>query len=145
MSALLNRRKLRVLEDGCFLYRSRPYEILKFRIQPEVIFKVTLNGECMRIEFLHCRIEGLSGLDKKVDFQCKAFLSPGDSFFHAEAEASLSVLNAQLLPIFAKPVLQRLAKQALHLVFARLEKRCRGGLRKAALQWIDHENKLSVV
>ena len=34
---------------------------------------------------------------------------------------------------------QRLADQALQLVFARLERRCQGGLRQALQDWLEAE------
>ena len=38
LNALLNRKKVQQAEGGRFHYVSRPYSLLMFSIQPEVIF-----------------------------------------------------------------------------------------------------------
>ena len=52
LKALLNRKKVQQAEGGRFHYISRPYSLLMFRIQPEVIFRARWIDTCLQIEFV---------------------------------------------------------------------------------------------
>lgn len=51
LKALLNRKKVQQSEGGRFHYVSRPYALLMFRIQPEVIFLARWIDASLQIEF----------------------------------------------------------------------------------------------
>ena len=55
-----------------------------------------------------------------------------------EAQSRAAVVLSSDSPLIALPtgLRRRLAEQALQLVFARLERRCQGGLKRALLEWI---------
>lgn len=61
LKALLNRKKVERLEDGRFLYVSRPYHLLNFQLQPEVVFRSSWDGDQLIIVFENCTIHGLGG------------------------------------------------------------------------------------
>ena len=52
LKALLNRKKVRQAEGGRFHYVSRPYSLLMFHIQPEVIFRARWIDTCLQIELV---------------------------------------------------------------------------------------------
>ena len=52
LNALLNRKRVQQAEGGRFHYISRPYSLLIFRIQPEVIFSARWIDTCLQIEFV---------------------------------------------------------------------------------------------
>ena len=137
LKALLNRKKVERLEDGRFLYASRPYQLLNFQLQPEVVFRSSWDGDQLSIVFEHCTIHGLGRLQDLVQFQCQAWIRPEQEGMMARAELSLELSASggagALLP---KPLLQRTGDLALGLVTDRLEKRCRTGLIKGALNWV---------
>ena len=56
MKALLNRKKVQQMDDDRFLYASRPYQLLSFQLQPEVVFQSSWNGDELTIVFEHCTI-----------------------------------------------------------------------------------------
>ena len=51
LKALLNRKKVERLADGRFLYESRPYQLLNFQLQPEVVFRSSWDGDQLTIGF----------------------------------------------------------------------------------------------
>ena len=59
LGALLNRKKVERLADGCFLYASRPYQLLKFQLQAEVVLRYSWDGDQLTIVSEHCKIHGL--------------------------------------------------------------------------------------
>ena len=54
LKALLNRKKVERLADGRFLYASRPYQLLNFQLQPEVVFRSSWDGDQLTILFEQC-------------------------------------------------------------------------------------------
>ena len=60
LKALLSRKKVERLAGGRFLYASRPYQLLNFQLQPEVVFRSSWDGDQLMILFEHCTIHGLS-------------------------------------------------------------------------------------
>ena len=76
LKALLNRKKVEQLEDGRYLYESRPYQLLNFQLQPEVVFRSSWDGDQLTIVFEHCIVHGLGRLQDLVQFQCQAWIRP---------------------------------------------------------------------
>ena len=136
LKALLNRKKVERLEDGRLLYTSRPYQLLSFQLQPEVVFRSSWDGDQLTIVFEHCTIHGLGRLQDLVQFQCQAWIRPEQERLMAKAELSLKLSTSGAGALVQEQLMQRTGDLALRLVTDRLEKRCRTGLRKGALKWV---------
>ena len=136
LKALLNRKKVERLADGRFLYASRPYQLLNFQLQPEVVFRSSWDGNQLIIVFEHCMIHGLGRLQDLVEFQCQAWIRPQREILMAKAELRLEFSPNGAGALLPKPLLHRTGDLALGLVTDRLEKRCRTGLIKGALNWL---------
>ena len=136
LKALLNRKKVGRLEDGRFLYSSRPYQLLNFQLRPEVMILSSWDGDQLTIVFEHCTIHGLGRFQDLVQFQCQAWIRPEQERLIATADLSLELSRSGAWALLPKPLMQRTGDLALGLVTDRLEKRCRTGLIKGALNWI---------
>lgn len=138
LRALLNRRKLVDRGDGRFLYQFRPYELLSFRIRPEVVVRSAWTGPSsgLSIVFEHCTIHGLGVLDSLVQFICEARIVPVGDGLLAEADLALETKGmVSSMPLPGR-LLRSMGERALDLVVARLEQRCRKGLVQGAERWI---------
>ena len=136
LKALLNRKKVQQSEGGRFYYVSRPYSLLMFSIQPEVIFRARWINASLLIEFEDCTIRGLGKLDSLVFFCCRAKIFPGERSLVAEADLSLELKSESATVWIPKSVLQTMGEKALQLIIERLEKRCQTGLLRGAKRWI---------
>ena len=138
MAALLNRQRLDHQADGSFLYRSRPFQLLRYEIRPEVGFTSTWSEAeaALRIVFQHNRIQGLGSLERAIQFSCEALIRPCCQGLEASAWASILMAEDHPLAVVPRSVRRRLADQALTLVFRRLERRCQGGLRRSIDHWM---------
>ena len=136
LKALLNRKKVQQSEGGRFYYVSRPYSLLMFSIQPEVIFRARWINASLLIEFEDCKIRGLGKLDSLVFFYCSAKILPGERSLVAEADLSLELKSESATVWIPRGVLQTMGEKALQLIVERLEKRCRTGLLRGAKGWI---------
>ena len=135
LKALLNRKKVQQAEGGRFHYVSRPYSLLMFRIQPEVIFRARWIDTSLQIEFQDCTIRGLGKLDSLVLFCCRAQIFPREKSLMAEADLSLE-FKSESVAWMPTGVLQSMGEKGLQLIVERLEKRCRTGLLRGARRWI---------
>ena len=68
--------------------------------------------------------------------QCKALIRPEQERLIARADLSLELSISGALKRLPESLVQRTAGLALALVTDRLEKRCRNGLSKGALDWV---------
>lgn len=136
LKALLNRKKVERMGDGRYLYTSRPYQLLTFELQPEVVFRSRWDGDQLSIVFEQCTIHGLGRLQQLVQFRCQAWIRPEQERLMAKADLSLELLPSGAGDLLPKPLMQRTGDLALRLVTDRLEKRCRTGLMKGALNWV---------
>ena len=136
LKALLNRKKVERLANNRFLYSSRPYQLLNFQLQPEVVFLSRWDGDQLNIVFEQCIIHGLGRLQELVQFQCQASIRPEQECLMAKADLSLELSISGALKPLPQPLVQHTAGLALGLVTDRLEKRCRNGLSKGALDWV---------
>jgi len=136
MKALLNRKKVQQMDDDRFLYASRPYQLLSFQLQPEVVFRSSWDGDQLTILFEHCTLHGLGPLQDLVQFECQAWIRPEPERLRTKADLSLELSPSGPAALLPKPLIRRTACLALDLVTNRLEKRCRTGLLKGALDWV---------
>ena len=136
LKALLNRKKVQQSKGGRFYYVSRPYSLLMFHIQPEVIFRARWIDGSLQIEFEDCTIRGLGNLDSVVLFCCRAKIFPGEKCLVAEADLSLELKSDSATFWMPRGVLQSMGENALQLIIERLEKRCRMGLLRGVRAWI---------
>ena len=136
LKALLNRKKVEQLEDGRYLYESRPYQLLNFQLQPEVVFRSSWDGDQLTIVFEHCIVHGLGRLQDLVQFQCQAWIRPKQEQLMAKAHLSLELPSSGAGALLPKAMMQRTGDLALRLVTDRLDKRCRNGLINGALHWV---------
>ncbi len=138
MAALLTRRRMNCKGDGRFLYASRPLQILRFEIRPEVLFAAQWSDQSQGLEiaFENCQIHGLGAMQNAIRFECTALLAPKQGCVEAQARAMVLQSTESAMAALPSALRQRLADQALQMVFARLERRCQGGLRRALLDWI---------
>tara|TARA_B000000565_G_scaffold243243_1_gene209350 strand:+ start:41 stop:607 length:567 start_codon:yes stop_codon:yes gene_type:complete len=136
LKALLNRKKVERMGGGRYLYTSRPYQLLTFELQPEVVFRSHWDGDQLSIVFEQCTIHGLGRLQELVQFRCQAWIRPEQERLMAKADLSLELSISGAIKRLPQSLVQRTAGLALVLVTDRLEKRCRTGLRKGALDWV---------
>ena len=122
---------------------SRPYQLLKFEIQPEVVFSVDWDGKQMQIVFESCKVSGLGEIEKSLFFTCTAFFRPESECIEAVATAELKLKKTVFSAIVPDPVWLSLGRQVLKVVFKRLDDRCQRRLRKSALRWVRQESKLA--
>ncbi len=141
MAALLTRQRMDCKGDGRFLYASRPFQILRFEIRPEVLFAAQWSDQSQGLEiaFEDCRIHGLGAIQNAIRFECTAFLVPKQEGVEAQARAAVVLSSDSPLIALPNGLSRRLAERALQLVFARLERRCQGGLKRALLDWIAED------
>ena len=141
MAALLTRQRMDSQGDGRFLYASRPFQILRFEIRPEVLFFAQWSdpAQALEIAFEDCRIHGLGAMQNAIRFECTALLVPKQECVEAQARAVVLLSSDSPLTALPTGLRQRLAAQALQLVFVRLERRCQGGLKRALLDWIAED------
>ena len=136
MAALLNRQRMECRCDGTFFYRSRPFQLLRFEIKPEVVFTTVWSKQELLIVFQHIRIQGLGPVEQAIRFSCEAVLQPCTDGLKARVSASLLMDGDHPLALVPVPLRRRLADQALQLVFDRLERRCQGGLKRSLNRWL---------
>ena len=136
LKALLNRKKVQQSKGGRFYYVSRPYSLLMFHIQPEVIFRARWIDGSLQIEFEDCTIRGLGNLDSLVLFCCRAEIFPGERSLVAEADLSLELKSESATVWIPRGMLQSMGEKALQLIIERLEKRCRMGLLRGVRRWV---------
>ncbi|MAR07766.1 MAG: hypothetical protein CL862_11795 [Cyanobium sp. NAT70] len=141
MAALLHRKKLKHLANHRFLYSSRPYKILRYEIQPQVVLVVKSNTDRMEIEFESCEISGLGGFEKTVQFRCHATLTLAPLLVSADAVASLRLQKIGVASVIPDAMLLKIGRKALRLVFARLQDRCQRRLPRALHQWAQQDGK----
>ena len=144
LKALLNRRKVEVAPDGRFLYASRPYDLLTFQIRPEVSFRAVwdLPAMALTIGFEDCDPWPRSSMTQ-IAFSCDARIRPRQGQLLAEADLALETVGSSPL-LLPERLLKSMGEQALGLVVALLEKRCRQGLKHGAQRWLANHPDAAV-
>ena len=140
MAALLHRKKLKSLKNQRFFYQSRPYKILGYEIQPEVVFLAVWDGESLNIDVESCKISGIAGMSNALEFACSAVIVAKPSRLSAKAKARFVLQKTKLTTLIPDAVLLKLGSKALAIVFARLHDRCQRRLHQAVVQWLAHES-----
>ena len=136
MAALLNRQRMECQPDGTFLYRSRPFQLLRYEVRPEVLFRAEWSEPQLLIVFQRSRIDGLGALQQAIEFRCEAVLQPCAEGLLAQASAAVWMEEDHSMALLPLRLRRRLADQALRLVFQRLERRCQGGLKRSINRWL---------
>ena len=139
MAGLLNRQRMEVQGEGVFLYRSRPFQLLRFEIRPEVVFTTAWSQKNLLIVFQNSRIVGLGVVEQAIRFSCNAVLEPCSDGLQAKVSASILMDDNHPIALVPTDLRRRLAEQALQLVFERLERRCQGGLKRSLNRWLETE------
>ena len=139
MAGLLNRQRMDVQGNGVFLYKSRPFRLLRFEIRPEVAFTTAWSEKDLLIVFHHSRIRGLGVVERAIRFSCEAVLQPCSDGLQAKVSASILMDENHPVALVPSALRHRLAEQALRLVFERLERRCQGGLKRSLNRWLETE------
>ena len=128
MAALLTRQRMDCKGDGRF-HASRPFQILRFEIKPEVVAARGRIVEGLEIAFEDCRIHGL-GSTNAIRWSM-ALLPPKGG---VEAQAQAAIWLSSDSPAVALPSgCVDAWRPGLATVFARLERRCQGLRRLAGL------------
>ena len=91
MAALLTRQRMDCKGDGRFLYASRPFQMLRFEIRPEVLFAAQWSDQAkgLEIAFEDCRVHGLGAMQNAIRFECMALLAPKEECVEAQAQAAI--------------------------------------------------------
>ena len=144
MKALLSRDRLQGLPGNRFVYTSRPYRLLSFDVQPQVVFLVEWTGSSLTIVFESCQITGLDDIGKTLEFHCTACLRPDQSRIIADAEAELSLDKSGAMGLLPDAILLKLGRKVLNIVFERLQSRCQKRLKKAGLKWLQNQSSSSM-
>ena len=132
----MDRKRVELLENGQFLYASKPYHLLNFQVQPELVFSSSWDGDQLTIVLEQCRFRGLGRFQELVHFQCQAWIRPEPERLMATADLCLELSSTGAASLLPEQLLQRTGDIVLSLVTRRLEKRCRTGLKNHALNWI---------
>jgi hypothetical protein len=130
VSALLARDRLELLGHGRYLYHSNSLNVLGFELQAVVKMRAAWNGVCLRISCEDCRIDGLIGLDRHLDFRLEAEMRPVPSALLADVWVGIPWQRDRWLG--SRSMVQRV----LELVLDRIERRFRRGLRKDLMAWM---------
>ena len=136
MNALLGRDKLEALTKNRFIYRSRPYKILHYNIQPKVTFAVEWDGERLKIIFESCQITGLDKMAELIVFNCTATLMPQQALIVADAEAELILDKSGVIGLLPDSALLNLGERVLERIFDRLENRCQKRFKNSLSRWL---------
>ena len=141
LKALLSSKRVERQEDGQLLYSAKPFQLMNFQLQPEVVFRSSWDGAQLNIVLEQCTIHGLGRFQELVQFQCQAWIRPEPECLIAKADLSLEFSSTGAAALLPEPLIQRTGDLALGLVTKRLEKRCRIGLMKGALNWVERDQK----
>ncbi len=136
LKALMNRKRVELLENGQLLYAPKPYQLLNFQVQPELMFCSSWDGDQLTIVLEQCRFHGLGRFHKIVQFHCQAWIRPEPERLMAKADLCLELSSTGATSLLPEQLLQRTGDIVLGLVSRRLEKRCHTGLKNHALNWI---------
>lgn len=135
--ALLARDRLQRLGGGRFVYRSRPFSLLRFALVPTVELQARWRDPWLEVESVSCRLVGLGRWEESLAFALAARLTaePGGAVGESAAvvgEVQVSLRLAPAVPLWGRS----LAGRALDQVVDRIERRLGRGLRKDLLTWV---------
>lgn len=135
--ALLARDRLQRLGDGRFVYRSRPFSLLRFALVPTLELQARWRDPWLEVESVSCRLVGLGRWEESLAFALGARLAaePGSAGGEPAAvvgEVQVSLRLAPSVPLWGRS----LAGRALDQVVDRIERRLGRGLRQDLLTWV---------
>ncbi|MBM5797353.1 MAG: DUF1997 domain-containing protein [Cyanobacteria bacterium K_Offshore_0m_m2_072] len=140
LQGLLDPSRLQAASDDCYVYQSRPYGVAGWTLQPQVTLRARWDGQCLAIEQLAARVEGLGEWQERLRFGLAATMRPEISPSTVQLEAS-AVVWAEL-PGGAGALVAPVLDLALQQLLDRLERRCKQGLRRRTEAWLDREPPL---
>jgi hypothetical protein len=138
LRGLLHPERLQQVGPHLYDYKSRPYSVAGWILQPHVRLEARWDQGVLHLRQLESRVEGLGQWQDLLHFGLEAWLQPGTDA--AGTETSATVLEAEVLiwarlpgpaAVLAAPVLNLGGQQLLD----RLERRCQQGLRRRAEGW----------
>jgi hypothetical protein len=132
--ALLARDRLQRLGGGRFVYRSRPFSLLRFALVPTLELQARWRDPWLEVESVSCRLVGLGRWEESLAFALAARLTagPGGEPAAVVGEVQVSLRLAPAVPLWGRS----LAGRALDQVVDRIERRLGRGLRKDLLTWV---------
>lgn len=137
LRGLLDPARLRAAADQRYLYRSRPYAVAGWTLQPQVTLEALWDGERLTIRQLEARVEGLGEWQERLQFGLEASIWPREAGLEAEARVWAE------LPAAAAPLAAPVLRLALLQLLDRLERRCQRGLRRRAEAWLSRSAQAS--
>ena len=145
LRGLLDPARLQAAPGDRYLYRSRPYGVAGWTLQPQVTLEARWDGEQLRIRQLEARVDGLGDWQDRLDFGLEATirpLAPEEALRAAGQGAPEAVLEAEArvwaeVPAAAAPLAAPVLRLALQQLLDRLERRCQRGLRRRAEAWLS--------
>jgi hypothetical protein len=136
VAALLARDRLEQLGNGRYLYRSRPFRLLRFALVPTVELEARWREPRLEVASVACRVVGLGRWESSLAFALEARLMAQPAGVEMPAAGLVGELQVSLQLAPAVPGWGRaLAARALDQVMDRIERRLRRGLRKDLLTW----------
>lgn len=144
LRGLLNPSRLLSVGGSRYTYQSRPYAVMGWTLQPQIMLSARWDGKCLAIEQLEARVNGLGEWQERLHFGLSATIRPLLTTDDLQADAA--GVNAQLeagalvwaeLPGSAAVLLAPVLPLALQQLLDRLERRCQRGLRRRAEVWLD--------
>jgi hypothetical protein len=150
LRGLLSPERLSNPEPLIYAYNSRPHQLARWTIQPQVRLKAEFVDQALQLEQLSCRVEGLGEWQSQLHLGLSARIraidhatvgtptGPGDAG-GAQLEAEATAWG--LLPASARP-LAPVLRLALIQLLDRMERRCHKGLRRRAEAWLVRQQLL---
>lgn len=132
LRGLLNSSRLQYSGGDLYNYRSSPYAVAGWTLQPRVSLRARLIAGELLIEQVACRVDGMGEWQERLRFGLEARLRPAAiAPIALEAEALVWAELPGVAVLAAAPVLNLALQQLLD----RLERRCQQGLRRRAEAW----------
>lgn len=148
LRGLLDPSRLEAVGSDRYVYQSRPYGVVGWTLQPQVLLRARWDGQCLAMEQLEARVHGLGEWQERLHFGLSATIRPLLTADDPQADAA--GVNAQLeaaalvwaeLPRSAAVLVTPVLQLALQQLLDRLERRCQRGLRRRAELWLDRPRK----
>lgn len=128
--ALLARERLELLGEGRFLYRSRPFRVLRFELIPTLELRARWRDPRLEILCEQCRLVGLGPWERALVFEMTAEMRAGPPGL--EGEIQVRLLSSRSLPGWGRS----LAARGLEQVLTRIERRIGRGLIPDLHSWL---------
>lgn len=137
LRGLLDPARLQAAPGDRYLYRSRPYGVAGWTLQPQVTLEARWDGEQLHIRQLEARVDGLGDWQDRLDFGLVARIRPLEAAVLEAAVLEAEALVWAEVPAAAAPLAAPVLRLALQQLLDRLERRCQRGLRRRAEAWLS--------